>query len=557
MLIFPYRAQIELHKLPVLTIFISVACLIVFFAQDQNARSIERWSETFCEQRINDKGAVLEFASDINNLKNGIPKWARDKDACIMAMLTVYVSPDSEQALVESIDEIRTQIGATTADQFKSQYRSFAGGAPSFLTARLWHSRTSWNPLSMLSSTIAHGGWDHVIGNLFFFFAFAATVELLIGPALYLAVFFVMAIGIGMFDTCISSLVGEPMPTLGLSGVVMGMMALFVYFIPRARIRFFYWIFIVYGRFSIPAWLVASWYMGWDLTNQLTEVGGYVNYIAHLSGAALGFLIGVAVFHQKRHWAQELVYIESNVSQDPSAVGKAGTLASLPFVIVGFFIGTILLFTTLVWLFEKIWIVLLLMLPVAAGAWQIYRSSRGEVSVSDRITAALEALDRREYDVALKHLEPLAETGNARALYGLGILYSSATGALHNEELALEYLEKAAKRGNADAQYMLGGFYAEGRAVIKNTAKAIEWYEKAAQYGCADAGNSLGYIYENGVGVDTDPVKAIRWYYRAAVAYHRTGRTEDMKTMIRILEHLGAKAPTVLQLVARLKGAAV
>jgi membrane associated rhomboid family serine protease len=98
------------------------------------------------------------------------------------------------------------------------------------------------------------------------------------------------------------------LPTVGLSGVVMGVIALFVYFIPHARISCILWLIVFWYRFALPAWLLATWYVGWDLYAIFTTDGkGGVNLVAHLSGAALGLLLGATFFRQKRHWAQDLV----------------------------------------------------------------------------------------------------------------------------------------------------------------------------------------------------------------------------------------------------------
>ena len=51
-----------------------------------------------------------------------------------------------------------------------------------------------------------------------------------------------------------------------------------------------------------------AWYIGWDLYSELRGAGDpHVNVVAHLSGAAIGFLLGMTLFRKKRHWAQELV----------------------------------------------------------------------------------------------------------------------------------------------------------------------------------------------------------------------------------------------------------
>ena len=41
---------------------------------------------------------------------------------------------------------------------------------------------------------------------------------------------------------------------------------------------------------------------------------GYINYTAHLSGAALGLTLGITVFRRKRHWAQALLFEEEDLT---------------------------------------------------------------------------------------------------------------------------------------------------------------------------------------------------------------------------------------------------
>jgi hypothetical protein len=84
-----------------------------------------------------------------------------------------------------------------------------------------------------------------------------------------------------------------PLPTLGLSGVVMGMIGLSAFLMPAARIRTFVW-FVFYARnFSIPAWVLAVWYMSWDTWDMLTSSDNSgINLVAHVSGGLAGYLIG-------------------------------------------------------------------------------------------------------------------------------------------------------------------------------------------------------------------------------------------------------------------------
>jgi membrane associated rhomboid family serine protease len=125
---------------------------------------------------------------------------------------------------------------------------------------------------------------------------------------LFVGILIVLALGTHTVYSIVMMSNTLALPTVGLSGIVMGMIALFVYFIPQARISCFLWLVVFYRRFAIPAWILAAWYIGWDLYTELRGAADTrVNVIAHLSGAAIGFLLGFTLFREKRHWAQELL----------------------------------------------------------------------------------------------------------------------------------------------------------------------------------------------------------------------------------------------------------
>ena len=302
---FPYRAKIELHRVPVLTILVSLLCIGIFAAQSSNWRALNQAAAEYCEQE-HGRGFLLA----LRRLAG-----ADDARTCTLLMLSLANSKDEKAELGRiarrfgSAERLGDQRLVTYYEQaILDAYRSFRAGAPSNLTARLAYSPDSWNPLRMLSAAVAHGSWSHVIGNLIFFYAFAATIEILLGPALYLAVLVMLALGTHSVYSLAMMHNPDALPTVGLSGVVMGMIALLVYFIPHVRISCFLWLIFFYRRFALPAWLLASWYIGWDLYTMFTREGNTgVNLIAHLSGAALGLAIGAIFFRAKRHWAQELV----------------------------------------------------------------------------------------------------------------------------------------------------------------------------------------------------------------------------------------------------------
>jgi membrane associated rhomboid family serine protease len=161
----------------------------------------------------------------------------------------------------------------------------------------------TWNPVKMLTASIAHDDWMHIIFNLIFFYAFSPMLEMAIASTkryilALLAFAFVTHIAYSIFSLVTS----EYIPTLGLSGVVTGVIGLSAYLIPRARVQTFVW-FIAFARnIYIPAWILAAWYIGgdiWDMYNYGLSTG--VNFISHISGGFAGYLIGYFYFREHKN----------------------------------------------------------------------------------------------------------------------------------------------------------------------------------------------------------------------------------------------------------------
>jgi membrane associated rhomboid family serine protease len=81
----------------------------------------------------------------------------------------------------------------------------------------------------------------------------------------------------------------------------MGMIGLFIYLMPTARIRCLF-IFIIYFRvFLLPAWLLAAWYVGWDMYALfVSQANTNINLVAHVSGAIGGYMIGLFFFRKTK-----------------------------------------------------------------------------------------------------------------------------------------------------------------------------------------------------------------------------------------------------------------
>ena len=98
----------------------------------------------------------------------------------------------------------------------------------------------------MLTSSFAHGGWAHIAFNLVFFIAFGTLVEMLIGGFAYAGLIIIVSWICGVFTSVSAMANGEAVASLGLSGVVMGMIGLSAFLLPRAKIRCYYWFIVIF-----------------------------------------------------------------------------------------------------------------------------------------------------------------------------------------------------------------------------------------------------------------------------------------------------------------------
>ncbi len=127
----------------------------------------------------------------------------------------------------------------------------------------------------------------------------------------------------------------------------------------------------------------------------------------------------------------------------------------------------------------------------------------------DQATAAF---DRGDYATALRELKPLAEKGDARSQYAMGVMAENGFGMPKNLAEAASWYRKAAEQGNADAEYNLGAMYEHGIGMPVNHVEAARWYRPAAEAGDIDALSNLGVLYETGRGVRQDKVLALALY---------------------------------------------
>lgn len=121
--------------------------------------------------------------------------------------------------------------------------------------------------------------------------------------------------------------------------------------------------------------------------------------------------------------------------------------------------------------------------------------------------------DEPDIFAAIALYEKAAAQNLPQALFILGMMYFNQHWALKedNPTQGLAMVRRAAEMGLAEAQFNIG-YDAETKG---DYAAALEWYNKAAAQNLPQAYNNLGMMYENGLGVDRDGVRAYRYFQMA------------------------------------------
>jgi membrane associated rhomboid family serine protease len=141
-----------------------------------------------------------------------------------------------------------------------------------------------------------HAGWLHIIGNMWFLWIFGANVEDRFGPLIFLLVYLVCGIGSGVSQVIFSW--GSPVPSIGASGAISGILGAYLIFFPGSRILTLIPLFIIWFTARIPAlifillWFAVQFLSGLRSLGGTGAVGG-VAWWAHVGGFVLGVLIAL------------------------------------------------------------------------------------------------------------------------------------------------------------------------------------------------------------------------------------------------------------------------
>jgi membrane associated rhomboid family serine protease len=149
------------------------------------------------------------------------------------------------------------------------------------------------NVLTPLTSMFLHGGWGHLLGNALYLWVFGNNIEDSMGRWRFLAFYLICGLAAAAAHVLVDA--ASPVPTVGASGAISGVLGGYLLLYPRVRVRTFFPPFFL---FHVPAWFVLVLWFGTQVLQGLPqlmamnpEISGGVAVWAHIGGFVAGALL--------------------------------------------------------------------------------------------------------------------------------------------------------------------------------------------------------------------------------------------------------------------------
>jgi len=160
------------------------------------------------------------------------------------------------------------------------------------------------NKFTPLISIFLHGGWGHLLGNMLFFWVFGNNIEDSMGPGRFLVFYLICGLVAAGAHVLVDP--ASPVPTVGASGAISGIMGAYLVLYPRVRVNMLFIFVIFFKVFAIPAWLVLLWWFFVQVLSGLPQlspmrpdISSGVAVWAHIGGFLAGVVL-IKLFEDRR-----------------------------------------------------------------------------------------------------------------------------------------------------------------------------------------------------------------------------------------------------------------
>ena len=150
------------------------------------------------------------------------------------------------------------------------------------------------SPTTLFTSMFLHGGWFHILGNMWFLWVFGDNIEDVMGPFRFIV--FYLLCGLAAAFAQIVSDPGSAVPMVGASGAIGGVMGAYALLYPRARVQTLLILGFHITTIGVPAFVMLGYWFLLQILGGLPALGsseGGVAFWAHIGG----FVAGLALIH--------------------------------------------------------------------------------------------------------------------------------------------------------------------------------------------------------------------------------------------------------------------
>ena len=144
----------------------------------------------------------------------------------------------------------------------------------------------------VLTSMFLHGGWMHILGNMWFLWIFGNNVEDAMGRLRFVIFYLLTGVTAALAQVVLTP--GSAVPMVGASGAISGVMGGYIVLYPRVRVFMIVPLGFVLTSMAWPAWMMLGYWLVLQFVSGLTAIGregGGVAFWAHFGGFVAGAIL--------------------------------------------------------------------------------------------------------------------------------------------------------------------------------------------------------------------------------------------------------------------------
>jgi membrane associated rhomboid family serine protease len=144
--------------------------------------------------------------------------------------------------------------------------------------------------LHVFTSMFLHGSWMHLLGNMWFLWLFGNNIEDSMTRPRFLVFYLLCGLAAALLQVFADP--RSPVPMVGASGAISGVMGAYLILYPRVRVYTLLPLGFFITTFALPAWVMLIYWMVLQVLGGFTQSGtGGVAFWAHVGGFAAGIIL--------------------------------------------------------------------------------------------------------------------------------------------------------------------------------------------------------------------------------------------------------------------------